>query len=161
MSFKNQQNKLSYEYNISQNNENIINNLPLIKLIENTSSFINQQSDIILTERQYITGTTLEVFQRFENLDDNLLNFLYPYAFLETDEGFKQYDNWTFVNYTTWEKYVSTNNTITVLKMHIDGFLLTPLPGGGFSSTIAPVYVTTKIKLLNPNLRVEITNSKK
>ena len=161
MSFKSQQNKLSQEFNNAETNKNNVANLPLIKVSSNTATYNNKQREITLADRQYITGTTIEVFEQFYDLDDTFLNFLIPVAFLETDEAFVQYTDWTFFNYNTWQKYTSGAGTVTILKMHVDGFLLTPLPGGGFTSSIAPIYVTAKIKILNPNIRVEITNSKK
>jgi len=78
MSFISDKNKFSSEFKNSQANNSLIDDLSIIKIISNNTNFVNKQREIILTDKQYCTGTSWRGNYQFDNLDNRNLIFLKP-----------------------------------------------------------------------------------
>jgi len=155
MSFKNLSHKFDKNYNDAIKNQNEINNTSRIQLISNTATYSKKQREIILTEDEYVIGTSWRENYSFFDLPDKYLNAIQPYAFLYTSQGYINEESWSFWQYCWWEQYTLGTETVSILRMRADGYIVIDS-----ISNIAPVYVTAKIKILNPNLCIEIKKAK-
>jgi len=157
MKFNSTRNKFLSDFKNSKINNNSIDKLSVISLFSNYASFNKKQNEIVLADKQSILNVAWQGTYQFNNLNSDMLNFLKPFAFLETSQGYAEETSWVYDFYYWWEQFNST----TILKMKASGYLLIKNKETGVvGSDIAPIYVTAKIKILNPKIYIEIIKSK-
>lgn len=152
-SFISTRNKFLKTYKLVDENTNQIDKLSNIKPIRVSVDFSKIKDEIILTEDELTTGLAWYGSFQLNDLDSRYLIFLKPYAILSTTEGFI-FDNFDYTSYYWWEEYITPENNKNnlILHMRTDGYINYEYQPGSFSSNIAPIYVTAKIKLYNPTI---------
>jgi hypothetical protein len=139
-------NKLSNTIQTSNENNVIISRLDTLNIRKQSVSFSKLQQEIIITSEENIPyGQSWRSSYQFDNLDNNYLYLINPYAILSTTNAYDFTSELVeFYSYFWWEEY----NTKLILKIRADGYLvhsISPL-------LLAPIYVTVKIKIYNQKL---------
>jgi len=142
--FSTERNKFKKIYKLANDNNNTLNKLENVQTKTLITNFNKESNEVILADYELIPiNQSYRTSYQFDNITENDLNYFKPFAFLSTTEGYQPLDTWNFSTYFWWKVF---ENTIT-LKCRVDGFISV-----GGSSSIAPIYVTLKIHVLNKQL---------
>lgn len=158
MRFINKENKfLSLQ---KQTNQNTVetNRLKPISLLSETATFNKKQNEIVLVEDRLLQNRSVTTLYTFNGLAYKDLMSIYPYCVFETTEAYREETTWVTNFKYYWEVLGNTSQKTMIFHVILSAYILLIRPNGSFDSTSAPVYANLKMKLLNPNMYIEIEN---
>ena len=145
-------NKLKFIDTKNEENEIFIERLDKLTLQQSSLNFNKQQNEIVIMEDEILNYTDI-LYRTYQisNINNNQLIFLYPYIKLSTESGNNFDSDW--VEFSSWYWWEQINDNSFIFKLRVRGYLYTSISPTVY---VPYLYLTIKIKILNPNLSISL-----